>query len=112
MTCPDPVVLTLLGIPISVIRQVGLGLFGVPAVLLAMDPAWSRRRWAPIFGLAGQPFWFWSAISAEQWGIVLLSVLYTLSYIRGLRTYWTPGAVDPATRAARPARPEATPADN
>lgn len=70
------------------IEQIGIAVTGVTAVWLTQDPRESRRRWACIFGLLGQPFWFYSAYVAEQWGIFALCFLYALSWARGFRTQW------------------------
>lgn len=70
------------------IEQIGIALTGVTAVWLTQDPRESWRRWAPIFGLCGQPFWFYSAYMAEQWGIFALCFLYALSWARGFRDQW------------------------
>ena len=81
--------------------QIGIALFGVAAIWLSQASSAEQRRYACLFGLAGQPFWFWSAYSAQQWGIFLLCVLYTLSWIRGVRTHWlssaTPAPQHPRT---------------
>ncbi len=69
------------------IAQLGIALFGVLAVWLAQDSRIERRRWAPIFGLAGQPFWFWAAWSSQQWGVFALCFLYSACWARGL-TMW------------------------
>lgn len=70
------------------IAQLGIAIFGVLAIWLAQDARLAVRRWAPVFGLLGQPFWFWSACSAQQWGVFALCLLYTLAWARGLRM-WT-----------------------
>lgn len=80
--------------------QIGIALFGVAAIWLSQASSAEQRRYACLFGLAGQPFWFWSAYSAQQWGIFLLCILYTLSWIRGVRTHWL-------NRAALSAQPGA-----
>lgn len=69
-------------------EQIGIALCGVSAVWLSQDANEQCRRWAPLLGLAGQPFWFYSSFAAEQWGIFFLSFLYTWSWIKGVRTYW------------------------
>ncbi|MFV0662732.1 hypothetical protein [Denitromonas sp.] len=71
------------------IAQLGIAIFGVLAVWLAQDARIERRRWAPVFGLIGQPFWVWMAWTAQQWGVLLLCALYTVSWARGLRM-WRP----------------------
>ena len=70
------------------VEQIGIALCGVSAVFLSQDARESWRRWACIFGLVGQPFWFYATYRAEQWGIFLLCFVYTYSWGRGLRTYW------------------------
>lgn len=71
-------------------EQIAIALLCVTAVFLSQDALESRRRWAPIFGLLGQPFWFYATWKAEQWGIFALCFLYTFSWARGLWTYWRP----------------------
>lgn len=69
-------------------EQIGIAFTGVTAIWLSQDKRQNWRRFACIFGLIGQPFWFWSAISAEQWGIVVLCCLYTYSWARGVWNNW------------------------
>lgn len=70
------------------IAQIGIALFGVVAIWLSQAASDSQRKYACLFGLASQPFWFWSAYAAEQWGIFALCVLYTGSWLRGLNQHW------------------------
>lgn len=72
----------------SMIPQVAIMLTGVTAIALTQSASAQARRYACIFGLIGQPFWFWAAISAEQWGIVFVSALYTLAWAKGVYTHW------------------------
>jgi hypothetical protein len=69
-------------------EQIAIALLGTTAVWLSQDHREERRRWACIFGLFGQPFWFYSAWQAQQWGIFALCFLYTLSWARGFRNGW------------------------
>ena len=69
-------------------EQIGIALFGVLAIWLSQDKNVGRRKYAPLLGLLGQPFWFYSAYTHDQWGILALSVLYTISWAKGVRTYW------------------------
>lgn len=68
--------------------QVGIAIFGVIAVALTQDSRENWRRWACVFGMAGQPFWFWSAAHAHQSGVLLVCCLYTLAWARGIYTNW------------------------
>ncbi len=69
-------------------EQLAIVLTGCVAVWLANDPREARRKWACVFGLAGQPFWFYSAFVAEQWGIFLLTFVYTAAWARGVYNNW------------------------
>ena len=68
--------------------QIGIALSGVIAVWLTQDKRESWRRWACIFGMLGQPFWFYATWKAEQWGIFALCTLYTYAWARGVWTHW------------------------
>ena len=46
------------------------------------------RRWGYIVGLASEPFWFWAAISADQWGVFWGSVVWTVIWIIGVYNHW------------------------
>ena len=71
-----------------IVAEVGLAVCGVTAVALSQDPRASRRRWACIAGLAGQPFWFIETIGARHWGMVALCAVYALAWLRGFHSYW------------------------
>ncbi|HDY98737.1 MAG TPA: hypothetical protein ENH72_09620 [Pseudomonas sabulinigri] len=70
------------------INQFGLTIFSLLAIWLTQEKRIERRRWASVFGLISQPFWFWAAISSQQWGILLLSLLYTAVWAKGFYTHW------------------------
>lgn len=70
------------------IDQVMIALTGVISIWLVNDHREGYRRFACLFGLAGQPFWFYSAISTEQWGVLALAVIYTLAWMRGVWVNW------------------------
>ena len=70
------------------IAQIIIALFGVTAVALSQSLLAERRRWAPVFGLLGQPAWFYSAWETKQWGIFVLCILYTITWGKGFYTSW------------------------
>ena len=70
------------------ISQIFIALFGVTAVFLSQCHCQSKRRWASVFGLASQPFWFYTTYVAEQWGIFALSFLYAYSWALGFKNNW------------------------
>ncbi|QKZ05829.1 hypothetical protein [Pseudomonas eucalypticola] len=65
-----------------------IALLGLAAIWLSQSRRESRRRYACVFGMIGQPFWFWSSIQAEQWGIFILSCFYTIAWAKGIKNYW------------------------
>lgn len=69
-------------------EQIAIALTGVVAIWLSQDHRDNYRKWASIFGLIGQPFWFYSAYSAEQWGIFALCFFYTYAWFKGFKNNW------------------------
>ena len=69
-------------------NQIFIALFGLTAISLALSKSPNHRKWAPIWGLAGQPFWFAATIPTGQWGMVALCVAYTAVYVRGCWVHW------------------------
>jgi uncharacterized membrane protein (DUF106 family) len=43
-----------------------------------------HRQFGLIVGLLGQPFWFFIGFYHEDWGIVVVAILITLSYMKGM----------------------------
>ncbi|TCS35825.1 hypothetical protein EDC30_109124 [Paucimonas lemoignei] len=59
-------------------------LTGGASVWLMADPRGQRRSLGCWIGLAGQPAWFFSTYQHFQWGMFMLSVVFTSSFIRGI----------------------------
>lgn len=68
--------------------QILIALFGLSSIWLAMGLNPTGRRWAPVIGLAGQPFWFAFAIDAAAWGLLALVAAYSVVYLRGIYVQW------------------------
>lgn len=79
------------------ISQIGIVFFGVLAAWLTQQANDRRKKYACIFGLISQPFWFYSAIETNQWGIFLLSIIYTGVWLIGFKNYWVKPVVKPPT---------------
>ena len=77
------------------IEQLAIAVFGVTAVFLSQDGRASWRRWAPVFGLLSQPFWFYATWRAEQWGVFVLSLLYAAAWAHGFWIQWISAARTP-----------------
>ena len=68
--------------------QLALAIFGLSAMFMAMGNNPRARRWAPIVGLCGQPFWIAFAIGTQSWGLLVLSLAYSAVYVRGAWVQW------------------------
>lgn len=70
------------------IEQIAIIAFGALSVWLANDPRDGWRKWACIFGLSAQPFWFYATWKAGQWGIFGITFVYAFAWARGFRYQW------------------------
>lgn len=68
--------------------QVGIVVFGMIAIISANCRPLHVRKWAPIFGMLSQPFWFYATWHAEQWGIFAISFVYAGSWVMGFYNLW------------------------
>ncbi len=69
-------------------EQIAIALTGVVAIWLTQQGNNEWKKYACLFGMAGQPFWVHSAYSAEQWGILVLTAFYTYSWYVGIKNNW------------------------
>ncbi len=69
------------------ISQYVIMIFGPLAVWIV---GWKNkyRRWGYIFGLASQPFWFYTLIVNEQYPIMVAGAVYTFGWCVGIWNYW------------------------
>jgi hypothetical protein len=70
------------------IDQIASARLGAAAAWLSLARGAAARRWACIFGLLGQPFWFYASWTTGQWGIFTVSAIYLCAWLRGLWVYW------------------------
>lgn len=64
----------------DLISQIGLFVFGVVAIVLVAK----KNKWGFVFGLLSQPFWYITAYINGQWGVFLISLCYTGSWVFGI----------------------------
>ena len=69
--------------------QLLIAVFGLTSIWFAMGHNPVLRKWAPVIGLAGQPFWLAFAWQSQAWGLGLLVAAYTLVYLRGVWVQWS-----------------------
>lgn len=70
------------------IGQIIIAITGVVAIFLTQSENKSTQRYACLFGLAGQPFWIMATWETQQWGMFILTLFYTLAWLKGLKMYW------------------------
>lgn len=66
------------------ITQALMAVLGLSALSMAYAKDERIRKWSPVVGLCSQPAWLYFAISVEAWGLLVLSLAYTLVYLRGV----------------------------
>lgn len=69
-------------------EQIVIAFTGVIAIFLTQQSKLSLKKYACIFGMAGQPFWIYSAIENSQWGILALCFFYAYSWGVGINNNW------------------------
>ena len=70
------------------IEQVFIAVTELIAICLLQDKRKEFRKWACIFGLLGQPFWFYASFMANQWGAFTLCFFFSAAWIKGIWDYW------------------------
>ena len=48
-----------------------------------------KSKWAPFFGLLGQPAWIYAAAYTRQWGLLILTIAYTGLWVMTARRWWS-----------------------
>jgi hypothetical protein len=69
-------------------EQIAIAFTGVIAIFLSQQSNDKLKKFACLFGLVGQPFWFYAAYTNEQWGIFVLCFFYTYSWLIGFKNNW------------------------
>lgn len=67
---------------------------GAASIWLVSDPSARHHTAGCWIGMAGQPAWYYTTFQHFQWGVFLLALVFTASYLRGI--------VNPLLKAKRP----------
>jgi len=70
------------------IPQICIAFTGLIAIWLTQQSRPELKKYACLFGLASQPFWFHTTYMAEQWGIFGLSFIYSAMWLVGFKNHW------------------------
>ncbi len=68
--------------------QIMIGILSGSAILLSQDMRDHVRKYAPILGLLGQPFWLYTSFVNAQPVLFLLSFYYVYAWGLGIKNYW------------------------
>jgi len=64
----------------EIISQTAILILGASAIILVAK----KNKWGFIVGLLSQPFWFITSYMNKQWGIFLVSIIFTASWLFGI----------------------------
>lgn len=70
------------------LSQVAITLFSISALLLAYHPDFEVRKWSPVLGILGQPFWMYVAVKRKLWGVILSNCCFIASFLYGIYILW------------------------
>ncbi|MBI2599505.1 nicotinamide mononucleotide transporter [Candidatus Daviesbacteria bacterium] len=62
------------------VSQVVITLLGTASIVLVAK----KNKWGFVAGLLAQPFWFITSYLNHQWGVFLVSLIYSISWIYGI----------------------------
>ena len=73
---------------LEAICQFFIGVLGIIALVIVAFFENKGRRWGYVIGLLGQPFWFITSIMHHQWGVLILSIAYTIVWGYGVWSWF------------------------
>lgn len=69
---------------LAVLSQWVLAVLGTCTVFLVGSKSPDVRRAGYLTGLLSEPFWLYSAIHSQQWGVTFMCLVYTVGWCRSL----------------------------
>jgi len=69
---------------IDLICQIGIIIFGISAAFLMAF----KNKLGVVFGFCSQPFWITTSYMNDQFGVFLLSLIYTVTWVIGIYNWW------------------------
>lgn len=72
---------------IDLICQIGIPLLSclVSYNITSIDP--KQRLFGFYCGISSQPMWYFTTLYHKQWGLFLLSLWYTIQWIKGIKSH-------------------------
>lgn len=62
------------------ISQIAITILSATAIILVAK----KNKWGFVLGLASQPFWFVTSLINQQWGVFIVSIIFTGSWMLGI----------------------------
>ena len=62
------------------ISQIAITILGATAIILVAK----KNKWGFVAGFASQPFWFITSLVNKQWGVFVVSIIFTGSWLLGI----------------------------
>ncbi len=69
---------------LDTISQFAIFILGAGAIILVAR----KNKWGFVLGLISQPFWYLTAFINHQWGVFLVSIIYTGSWFYGIYNWF------------------------
>lgn len=70
---------------LEIVMQMGVT---VPSLIAIWLVNGRSPKWACIFGLVSEVFWFREFYTHGQWGLFIVTFVYTFAWMRGFKTHW------------------------
>ena len=64
----------------DIVSQIAITILGTIAIILVAK----KNKWGFVAGLASQPFWFITSIANKQWGVFIVTIIFTASWALGV----------------------------
>jgi nicotinamide riboside transporter PnuC len=64
---------------LDIISQIAIFIFGVTSLILITK----KNKWGFVIALIGQPFYFYTTYANKQWGMFLVTTIYTFIWAYG-----------------------------
>jgi len=65
---------------LDLISQFAIPILGTSSIILIAK----KNKSGFVLGLAAQPFWLITSFINQQWGVFIVAIIYTLSWIFGI----------------------------
>lgn len=73
---------------LDAVCQAAILVLCMTGIILVNSSRTERQRYACVFGLLSEPFWFYTTIAHHQWGIFAATFVYTFAWSRGFYNQW------------------------